>query len=252
MKYIIEIEEEPFGRNDDPVIPHGMDELYRAKGFNALVFDKHGLDKLTPLNDALDEAFHAARVNVGECEDRVAKQAYQQGFEDGRNVGVKDGMCEAWEAARKIVTWPDRSLVNSDTFDLDPGENIFTKYSASRAIALLREYEEQQKQEIKVWDVITDGKINYLVIDITDNSYIALRGTDFEPTYIGKDYIGLYYNLHDSKDMRKIAEEINKAMKGKQRTCSTCKYSDGSDVPKCSDCCLSKGYSEWELKEGAE
>lgn len=51
MKYIIEIENEPFGRNDDPVIPHGMDELYRAKGFKSLVFDKNGLDKLTPYTE---------------------------------------------------------------------------------------------------------------------------------------------------------------------------------------------------------
>ena len=48
MKYIIEIEDEPFGRNDDPLIPHGMDELYRAKGFRSLVFDENGLNKLTP------------------------------------------------------------------------------------------------------------------------------------------------------------------------------------------------------------
>ena len=48
MKYIIEIENEPFGRNDDPFFPHGMDELYRAKGFKSLVFDKNGLDKLIP------------------------------------------------------------------------------------------------------------------------------------------------------------------------------------------------------------
>lgn len=51
MKYIIEIENEPFGRNDDPVIPHGMDELYRAKGFKSLVFDKNGLNKLTPYTE---------------------------------------------------------------------------------------------------------------------------------------------------------------------------------------------------------
>ena len=51
MKYIIEIEDEPFGRNDDPVIPHGMDKLYRAKGFKSLVFDKNGLDKLIPYTE---------------------------------------------------------------------------------------------------------------------------------------------------------------------------------------------------------
>lgn len=57
MKYIIEIEDEPFGRNDDHNIPHGMDELYKAKGFNALVFDKHGLDKLTPFDKELEESY---------------------------------------------------------------------------------------------------------------------------------------------------------------------------------------------------
>ena len=67
MKYIIEIENEPFGRNDDPVIPHGMDELYRAKGFKSLVFDKNGLDKLIPytehdIKDVEDEVWHLART----------------------------------------------------------------------------------------------------------------------------------------------------------------------------------------------
>ena len=56
MKYIIEIENEPFGRNDDPFFPHGMDELYRAKGFKSLVFDQNGLDKLTPYTETDREA----------------------------------------------------------------------------------------------------------------------------------------------------------------------------------------------------
>lgn len=69
MKYVIEIEDVPFGRNDDPVIPHGMDELYRAKGFKSLVFDQNGLDKLTPytepdrkaIEDAQEEVWNFAR-----------------------------------------------------------------------------------------------------------------------------------------------------------------------------------------------
>ena len=67
MKYVIEFEDEPFGRNDDPVIPHGMDELYRAKGFSTLVFDRPGLDKLTPLDDEL-------------------KKAYDNGYKDGADA----------------------------------------------------------------------------------------------------------------------------------------------------------------------
>lgn len=73
MKYIIEIEDEPFGRNDDPVIPHGMDELWRAKGFRSLVFDKNGLEKLTPLNDIED----------------LQRSAYQKGYEAGFAEGRK-------------------------------------------------------------------------------------------------------------------------------------------------------------------
>ncbi len=41
-KYVIELEDEP--------ITNG---LWKAKGFNSLVFDQNGLDKLTPFNDVI-------------------------------------------------------------------------------------------------------------------------------------------------------------------------------------------------------
>ena len=50
MRYIIEIEEEPYVRR-------GENALYRAKGFNSLVFDQVGLDKLTPFNKELEESY---------------------------------------------------------------------------------------------------------------------------------------------------------------------------------------------------
>ena len=49
-KYVIEIEDEPYVRR-------GKKALYMAKGFNSLVFDQFGLDKLTPLDKELDEAY---------------------------------------------------------------------------------------------------------------------------------------------------------------------------------------------------
>ena len=140
-KYIIEIEDEPFVRQS---ALYGEEGLYRANGFKSLVFDKDGLDKLTPLDKALEEA-------------------YQNGYDEAQLIyqnphaesDYQKGLNTAWDMARKIVTWPDRSLVNSDTFDLDPGENIFTKYPASRAIEKLKAYEEQQKaDEIKVGDEV--------------------------------------------------------------------------------------------------
>ena len=56
-KYIIELEDEPFGKNDDPRIPHGLEELWRVKGFKSLVFDKNGLNKLQPADEALESAY---------------------------------------------------------------------------------------------------------------------------------------------------------------------------------------------------
>ena len=41
-KYIIEFEDKPFGNG-----------LYKAKGFNSLVFDQNGLDRLTPLEEEI-------------------------------------------------------------------------------------------------------------------------------------------------------------------------------------------------------
>lgn len=41
-KYVIELEDEP--------ITNG---LWKVKGFNSLVFDKNGLDKLTPFNEVI-------------------------------------------------------------------------------------------------------------------------------------------------------------------------------------------------------
>lgn len=233
-KYIIEIDDNQLLEYDKDTDTY-FRTLYKAKGFNALVFDKNGLDKLTPLDEKLEEA-------------------YQKGFEVGQHEATtfeyQRGLDEAWEAITKIAKMPDGERM------MHFGEvwisNILNAYSLDQIFTILKK-SEFEPDEIKVSDIITDGKINYLVIDITDKSYVALQGTDFEPVYIGKDYIKSYHNLHDSKDMRKIAEEINKAMKGEQRTCSTCKYSGGSDLSKCSDCIYSKdkGYIEWEPKEGA-
>ncbi len=125
---------------------------------------------------------------------------------------------------------------------------ILRDYTVTAAMKAVELYDEKLKAEIKVGDIITDGKINYLVVDITDKSYVALQGTDFEPAYIGKDYIKSYHNLHDSKDMRKIVEEINKTMKGEQRNCHTCKHKVTSSI-ECVDC---RGFGKWEPKEGAE
>lgn len=144
MKYIVEIKPE----YEDSF--KGM-MILRAKDSNLFV-DALAVDDLEQLNaEYINNHFPDITKKVDE--------AHQRGLED------------AWEAARKIVTWPDRSLVNSDTFDLDHGENIFTKYSASEAIAKLKAYEEKQKadDEIKVGDEVqlcNDPNVCFVVISI--------------------------------------------------------------------------------------
>lgn len=244
-KYIIEFDDKQLLEYDKDTDTH-FRTLYKAKGFNALVFDKEGLNKLTPLDKALSNEL---------------EEAYQKGFEAGSyeatTLEYQQGLNDAWECAKRIVL--TKTNENSPYFTVDElieifgyctSQNVLCTYSASEAIEKVKAYEEQQKAdaEIKVGDIITDGKINCLVIDITDKSYVALQGTDFEPVYIGKDYIKSYHNLHDSKDMRKIAEEISKAMKGEQRDCHTCKHQVASSI-ECVDC---RGFGKWESKEVTE
>ena len=212
-----------------------------------IVFHKSGLYDVDICNN---------HVVVSKVDERKAiQEVYQKGFEAGSHEATtlefQCGLDYAWEAITKIALLPYTQ--RSETFDGQQDIlSIVQKFSPSEALAKLKAYEEQQKaDEIKVSDIITDGKINYLVIDITDKSYVALQGTDFEPSYIGKDYIKSYHNLHDSKDMRKIAEEINKAVKSEQKkVCATCKYEEKGTKHSVCYSCLNQ--NRWELKEGAE
>lgn len=59
-KYIIEIEDEPFVRQS---CLYGEEAVYRASGFKSLVFDKNGLDKLTPYEDNAHSSIVADKEN---------------------------------------------------------------------------------------------------------------------------------------------------------------------------------------------
>lgn len=129
-KYIIELEDKPFHKGNG-------DFLYRVKGFNSLVFDMTGINKLTPYTEPNFE--------------RVRKEAYEKGFDDGRskcssreycmNESYQQGLNDAWEAARKIANMA-----------YDEGEKIFgvtgwhiiEKRTASEVIEKLKAYEQEQ------------------------------------------------------------------------------------------------------------
>lgn len=66
------------------------------------------------------------------------------------------------------------------------------------------------KGKIKVGDIITDGKCNYLVTSISDESYSAIQGSDFEPIRIGKDNIGNFKKLNNSIDIDLLIKHLEK------------------------------------------
>lgn len=143
-KYIIEIEDVPFSKVRIDADGAQNINLYRAKGFNALVFDKHGLDKLTPLDKALNNEL---------------EEAYHKGFEVGSHEATtleyQQGLNDAWECAKKI------SLMSPDEIEkVFPGAAKYNRYnlgySGVEAIEKLKAYEEQKKAdaEIKVGDEV--------------------------------------------------------------------------------------------------
>ena len=164
MKYIIEIEEEPFWRQS---ALYGEEGLYRANGFKSLVFDQLGLDKLTPLDKELDEA-------------------YQKGFEAGQHEATtleyQQGLNDAWETIIKLAhtTYAQRS----ETFDgLQDILSIMQKFSPSEVTAKIKAYE-QREQEIKVGDEVMntlgtmDNAVGYFFGDSSDGCYKVLRYVD--------------------------------------------------------------------------
>ena len=62
--------------------------------------------------------------------------------------------------------------------------------------------------KIKVGDIITDGKCNYLITSISCESYSAIKGSDFEPIKIGKDNIGNFKKLNDSIDIDLLIKHL--------------------------------------------
>lgn len=90
-KYVIELEDVSFVED----LPLPGERLYRVKGFKGLVFDKFGLSKLRPLDDALREAERK-----------------------GQDEAKMEGAEEAWKLAR----WAFSEAYDSDLADAFPYE----------------------------------------------------------------------------------------------------------------------------------
>ena len=137
-KYIIELEEKPF--HDD-----NGDFLYRVKGFNSLVFDMTGINKLISYTEPDME--------------KVREEAFKNGYDAAcKDIDIKSkinaayqkGLSDAWECARKIIHMPEGDLLNIFTecySAVCTSVQVFLKYDASEAIEKIRQYEQEKEEQ---------------------------------------------------------------------------------------------------------
>ena len=196
MKYIIEIEDDPLVRKS---CLYGETAVYRAAGFQSLVFDEYGLSKLHELTepDCID-FLHSTGWLQGHDE-LITETEYEKGREDG------------WSLAKIFLDIPYLELCDIFGWDGDDPDNIdLRKVTLDEASQKLHAWEE--RHPFKVGDVISFGNEVLLITKVTDKSYECLSGRSFEPVSIGKGFENQMRNLNDRKDMTKLIE----GLKGKE------------------------------------
>lgn len=225
-KYIIEIEDEPFVRLS---ALFGEEGLYRAKGFNSLVFDQFGLDKLTPLDKELEEAY---------------QRGYEVGSHEATTLEFQRGLDCAWEAITKIAKMPDGERMTH--FGEVWISNILNAYSLDQIFTILKK-SEFEPDEIKVGDEVEAYSGRAIVF----GTFTDVKGNKVCNYWYPSEY---RFDRDKTKNLKKTGKhfpqvaELFKAIKG-ERSCSSCEYQNDPDGARCRDCC---GYNKWEPKEGAE
>lgn len=163
-KFVIEIGAERLG---DPI-------LYRIKGFNALVFDDNGLDRLERVNgmtlrDAYDEGFEKGleegrnEKDCKACMDTKANADY--------NAGYEDGLIDAWNCAKKISMLDDATI--EELFGTSKFNRFNLGYNGVEIKKLLEEYEAKQA-EIKVGDIVRYNENDGIITFIKENQMYVM------------------------------------------------------------------------------
>ena len=156
--------------------------LYRAKGFNSLVFDDKGINKL--------QKFNAAAIQ---------EEAYAAGMRD------------AWEAARKIeCSIPIKDIVGLFQTDM-PGE-IYENFTPRDAMTKIAEYEEARENRVSVGDIVKNRKTGEKGIVILVKKDTSGWMGDRFVTYImtdGNVYITSAPDESLDEDFEKIGERCD-------------------------------------------
>lgn len=146
-KYIIEVEDKPFEMLNEGGFT--SKKLFKVKGFNSLVFDWNGLNKLTPYTEPDLDA--------------IRNEAYEKGVQDTKQnwvdaprscaykLGYENGLNDLWEAVNKIADMPYKEAEKEFG---SAGWSFVKKHTASEAIAKIKALEEKQ-EELHIGDVVT-------------------------------------------------------------------------------------------------
>ena len=162
-KYIIELEE-----------PEMFDDrkFYTCSQMPWWAVSENIVENLTPYTEPDLEQVNAEK-------DKIYDEARDRGYEEGKARGYQEGLFDAWEAARKILSYGKtggKLEVLTDVFsDADGWWDIINKYTASEVIEKIRQYEQEQ-EEIKVGDEVRNVRSGWtaVVARISDDECLTL------------------------------------------------------------------------------
>lgn len=165
----------------------------------------------------IEERTEGLNKQTKELINQVYQQGYKAGREQGRNDGYEDwknsafndvtidaksfieqGRNEAWEAIKKIELTSDEgglpASVIHNIFGVSYCNNVLTRFSASEVIEKIKTYEEHQKKDFKVGDIIkmNDHKAVITWCDGNHWNGICLQGTD--DSEVGMTYHSMKYD----------------------------------------------------------
>lgn len=135
------------------------------------------------------------KTQVLTCIERAYDKGYKAAKQDVVAIGNKSeyerGLNDSWECAKKIAT--DKGLNYeelAEIFGYTSMDTIFGNFSASEAIARIKEYEDQQKKandEIHVGDEFycPNSKCKYVVLRFLGNDKVlAFSSEGFTGTFV--------------------------------------------------------------------
>ena len=102
--------------------------------------------------------------------EQVRKEAYDKGFDAGRTLNTgkyEKGLNDAWEAARKIAKLD--AVEQKKLFGCLGIYYVAQEFSAQEAIKKIRQYEQEEEEQIQVGDevIATSGKA--VIVSINDD-----------------------------------------------------------------------------------